>query len=115
MASRPRRAVNKSPAHASTAPIGESNPGLRGEGYALLYTPTGRKLDVQLDKLGFAKASASWFDPHDGKASAIGTFENKGVREFTPPDHGEMLDWVLVLEDASRPYPAPGTSTSNRP
>ena len=54
----------------------KTTPALRGEGYALLYTPTGRKLDVQLDKLGFAKAGASWFDPRDGKATAIGTFEN---------------------------------------
>jgi hypothetical protein len=28
---------------------------------------------------------------------------------FNPPDPGEMLDWVLVLDDASRNYPAPGT------
>jgi inosine-uridine nucleoside N-ribohydrolase len=31
---------------------------LRGKDRALIYTPTGRKLDVQLDKLGFANARA---------------------------------------------------------
>ena len=31
-----------------------------------------------------------------------------GEREFTPPEPGEMLDWVLVLDDESKQYPAPG-------
>ena len=44
-----------------------------------------------------------------GGATAIGTFPNTGERAFTPPDAGEMLDWVLVLDDAARGYPAPGT------
>jgi len=26
----------------------------------------------------------------------------------TLPDPGEMIDWVLVLDDASRNYPEPG-------
>jgi hypothetical protein len=32
----------------------------------------------------------------------------QGEREFTPPDPGEMLDWVLVLDDAAKQYPPPG-------
>ena len=32
-----------------------------------------------------------------------------GEREFTPPDNGEQLDWVLVLDDATLNYPAPGS------
>ncbi len=31
-----------------------------------------------------------------------------GTREFNPPDPGEGLDWVLVLDDASKDYPPPG-------
>jgi hypothetical protein len=40
----------------------------------------------------------------------IGTFPNGGEREFIPPSKGEMLDWVLVLDDASKNYPEPGTA-----
>jgi hypothetical protein len=31
-----------------------------------------------------------------------------GDREFTPPANGEMIDWVLVLDDAAKNYPPPG-------
>ena len=52
---------------------------------------------------------AWWYNTRDGRAEAIGTFSRKGQREFVPPSAGEMLDWVLVLDDASRGYPPPGT------
>ncbi len=52
------------------------------------------------------KVKAWWFNPRDGKAAAIGTFDNKGRREFAPPTPGELLDWVLVLDDAAKKYPA---------
>jgi hypothetical protein len=76
--------------------------------YAMVYAPVGRKFSVNMDKITGAQVKAWWFNPRDGKASAIGTFENKGVREFTPPDYGEMSDWVLVLDDLSKGFPAPG-------
>jgi hypothetical protein len=52
---------------------------------------------------------AWWFNPRDGTAKEIAVFENKDVREFTPPDYGEMIDWVLVLDDATKKYPPPGS------
>jgi len=76
--------------------------------YAMVYAPVGRKFKVHMDKIAGAKVKAWWFNPRDGKASAIGEFENQGEREFTPPDQGEMLDWVLVLDDAAKKYPPPG-------
>jgi len=76
--------------------------------YAMVYAPVGRPFKVRLDGIKGAKVRAWWFNPRNGEATAIGTFENKGAREFTPPDKGEMLDWVLVLDDASMKYPAPG-------
>jgi len=72
---------------------------LRGEGYALAYTPTGRTLEIQLGKIPGAQVKASWFNPRTGEASAIGEFENRGRRSFDPP--GEETagnDWVLVLD-----------------
>ena len=76
--------------------------------YAMVYAPIGRKFKVRMDVIKGPRVKAWWFDPRDGKAKAIGTFDNQGEREFTPPDYGEMLDWVLVLDDAAKKYPAPG-------
>ena len=75
--------------------------------YAMVYAPVGRKFSVHLDKIRGANIRAWWFNPRDGSARPIGTFENKGEREFAPPDVGELLDWVLVLDDASKDYPLP--------
>jgi hypothetical protein len=30
------------------------------------------------------------------------------TQRFTPPDKGEMLDWVLVLDDSAKNCPPPG-------
>jgi len=76
--------------------------------YAMVYAPVGRSFKVRMDIIRGAPVRAWWFNPRDGKATAIGSFENQGVREFTPPDPGELLDWVLVLDDAARNYPTPG-------
>jgi hypothetical protein len=77
--------------------------------YAMVYAPVGRAFKVRMDKLSGTKVKAWWFNPRDGKAIAAGSFDNKGEREFIPPDQGEMLDWVLVLDDESKHFPVPGT------
>jgi len=78
--------------------------------YAMVYVPIGRTFKVRMDKITGANVKAWWFNPRDGKAAAIGEFPNTGEREFSPPDKGEMIDWVLVLDDAGKNYPAPGAS-----
>ncbi len=77
--------------------------------YAMVYAPVGRPFTVRMDAIKGDKVKAWWFNPRDGKATAIGTFANQGQRKFSPPDAGEFLDWVLVLDDAARKYPAPGS------
>jgi len=62
-----------------------------------------------MGKISGGTVTAWWFDPRTGKASKLGTFNNSGEREFTPPEPGEMLDWVLVLDDESKHFPPPGT------
>jgi len=76
--------------------------------YAFVYAPVGRPFSVRMDAIKGPKAKAWWFDPRTGKADAIGEFETKGERRFTPPAPGELLDWVLVLDDAAKNYPPPG-------
>jgi hypothetical protein len=76
--------------------------------FAMVYAPVGRPFAVDMSKLKGAHVKAWWFNPRNGAAVAIGVFPNQGQRMFTPPDAGEMLDWVLVLDDASKGYSAPG-------
>ncbi len=76
--------------------------------YAMVYAPIGRAFTVRMEKITGPKVKAWWFNPRDGTATAIGTFDNRGERTFTPPNPGEMLDWVLVLDDEAKQFPPPG-------
>ena len=77
--------------------------------YAMVYAPLGRTFSVRGDMLRCDRVKAWWFDPRSGKARKIGKFDNDGsCLTFTPPAAGEAIDWVLVLDDALRRYPAPG-------
>lgn len=76
--------------------------------YAMVYVPVGRRFSVRMDVIKGAKVKAWWFNPRTGKARALGVFPNAGVRTFDTPAPGEYTDWVLVLDDVSRHYPAPG-------
>lgn len=76
--------------------------------YAMVYVPVGRPVTVRMDKIKGARVKAWWYNPRDGKATTIGTFNNQGERQFTPPLPGELMDWVLVLDDAAKKYLPPG-------
>ena len=76
--------------------------------YAMVYVPSGRPFTARTSVIAGPKVKAWWFNPRTGTASAIGEFANTGQREFEPPEPGELLDWVLVLDDAARGYGTPG-------
>ncbi len=76
--------------------------------YAMVYAPVGRAFKVHMEKITGAQVKAWWFNPRDGSAKLLGEFPNTGEREFLSPDKGEHLDWVLVLDDAAKNFPAPG-------
>jgi len=79
--------------------------------YAMVYAPIGRPFSVRMNKINGSKVKAWWFNPRNGEAQSIGEFPNTGDRQFDPPNSGEMLDWILVLDDASRRYLPPGRSS----
>lgn len=83
--------------------------------YAMVYAPVGRQFKVRMDVIQGAPVKAWWFNPRDGRATLIGEFPNTGERAFTPPDPGEHLDWVLVLDDAAKGYPPPGGPNPAQP
>jgi hypothetical protein len=79
----------------------------RGDGYAWIYSPQGRKFTVQMDKLPGARVKAWWYNPRTGDVTDAGEFDAKGTHEFTCPAEGFGADWVLGLDDASKTFPKP--------
>lgn len=81
----------------------------RGEDYLLVYAPTGRSFTLLHGRITGAAIRAWWFDPRTGQAREIGRFANAGTQAFDPPgEEGRGNDWLLVVDDASRGYAAPG-------
>jgi Putative collagen-binding domain of a collagenase len=81
--------------------------------YAFIYTATGSKMKIRMvdrmyEKLSGTTIRAYWFDPRLGTSTLIGEFPKAASRDFTPPSTGIGNDWVLVLDDAAKKFPAPG-------
>jgi hypothetical protein len=70
--------------------------------YAMIYVPVGRTFGVRLSKVNSAKVQASWYNPRTGEFTVLGEYPNTGDREFLSPTPGETLDWILVLDGATR-------------
>jgi hypothetical protein len=71
----------------------------RGPDYAMVYTYTGRTMEVNMGKISGKQVKASWYSPRDGGTTEIGTFENQGRQRFDPPGAPENgNDWVLMLD-----------------
>ena len=78
--------------------------------YAMVYTELGEPFTVDLSALSGDEVRAWWFDVRSGRSFEIGRFPKQGSRRFVPPTSGRGNDWVLVLDDCSKAYPAPGLS-----
>ncbi len=77
--------------------------------YAFVYIPASRTFTVHMNKIAGATARAWWFNPRTGAATRLGEFAHSGdvARQFAPPDLGENIDWVLVLDNVEARYPSP--------
>lgn len=91
--------------------------------WAMYYVTSGQPLTPNLLDLKGPKINAWWFNPRDGQtydnagqptAGPFGQFDNTVKKlVFDPPGRpGAGNDWVLVLDQASRAYPAPGRMTA---
>lgn len=76
--------------------------------YAMIYLPTGKSITVDISNFP-KQIVAWWFNPKGANIQKIGIFENKGSMEFTTPTIGFGNDWVLIIDDATKNYPAPST------
>jgi hypothetical protein len=88
----------------------------RGESgdYAFVYLPAGQtKVTVNTGKLSGTSLTAWWYDPRTGTAAKIDTAAKAATRDFTvPPADAKTpeanADWVLVVDDSSKNFAAPG-------
>ncbi|QKZ12996.1 glycoside hydrolase family 140 protein [Spirosoma sp. KUDC1026] len=78
----------------------------RGNDYAFIYSTVGKPFTVNPGKISGRSVTATWFDPRTGKTQPAGTFDNQQPKQFSPPSKGYGQDWVLVLDDADKNYPA---------
>ena len=79
----------------------------RGRDYLFVYSAVGKPFTVRLGKISGTALRATWFDPRTGNVEPIGTIDNAGTRLFSPPRAGYGQDWVLILDDDAKAYPAP--------
>ena len=80
----------------------------RGDGYAFVYSPQGRKFTLKLGVISGDRVKATWFNPRTGATQEMAELVNRGEREFVCPAEGFGADWVLIVDDAGRKFPAPG-------
>ena len=73
--------------------------------YAFVYIPSGKPVEINLNLLTADILSVGWYDPRTGTLRHLEEIPCCGIRAFAPPSMGP--DWVLVLDDASKNYPAP--------
>jgi hypothetical protein len=75
--------------------------------YAMIYLPQNKPVTLNLTPLTGETKKSWWYNPRTGKAIAGTILKNKTTETFTPPPTGN--DWILVIDDASRNYTAPGS------
>ncbi|MBD0254595.1 MAG: glycoside hydrolase family 140 protein [Cytophagales bacterium] len=93
----------------------DGTPGKNDATYVMVYLPVGRSLNVNTAVIPGKRLRAWWYDPRHGAAIPLGESDNKGQMEAewnTLPWHnGAGPDWVMVIDDASKGYPPPGSKS----
>jgi hypothetical protein len=90
-----------------------------GGSYAFIYLPAGKSsVKVQTGKLLGTMLRGWWYNPRTGEATRIGEFARGDSRNFVIPTAPSTAstsapaapetDWVLVLDDVTKNYDAPG-------
>ena len=79
----------------------------RGKDYIFVYSVQGKKFTLQTGRISGNDINTYWFNPRNGELSSNGRVPKKAQTEFIPPTSGYGQDWVLIVDDASKNYPAP--------
>ena len=74
--------------------------------YAMIYLPENKPVTIDVSKISGTKKSAWWYNVKTGKATKIDMQQSTDKNIFIPPNYNK--DWVLVIDDASKHFKAPG-------
>ena len=86
--------------------------------YIFAYFPVLKYFGINTSIIPSSTLRAWWYNPRNGESRLIGALKNDG--DFSPktdqlPQASEGgPDWILVIDDASKGYPAPGRNLQNR-
>lgn len=80
--------------------------GDRDATYILTYLSASCNITLNTSVIAGEQINLYWFDPRTGKTEVI-TKKTANPGELTIPSRGDDLDWVLVVEDASKKYKLP--------
>jgi hypothetical protein len=75
--------------------------------FAAAFVPDRRTIQVAMGQVSGATVQAWWYSIATGVATSAGSYPASGTSSFTSPDGN---GWVLVLDDASRGFSAPGSA-----
>jgi len=75
--------------------------------WAMVYVPDCQKVTVDLAQLAPARVKATYYNPRSGESIGGGEVEGKKEQAFQPPFDPNGRDWVVLLDDPSKNYPAP--------
>lgn len=78
--------------------------------YAMIYFPTGKTIELNVDELEGKEFTTWWFDPRTGISIEGKILESIGSVSITPPSKGIGHDWVLVIDAMKSDFPIPGQS-----
>lgn len=76
--------------------------------YLMVYFPEGKTATIHTASLPGKKIRLSWFNPRTGKTEATWKTPHAGTVTLTPPTTGGTNDWVLVADNTSSRFKAPG-------
>ena len=78
----------------------------QGDGYAFIYLPSNHEVIVEFRHIKGDAFKTWWYNPRTGEAVFIKDITGQPRESFRVPVTG--VDWVLVIDDASRNFPEPG-------
>jgi hypothetical protein len=78
----------------------------QGDGYAFIYLPSNFEVIVEFFYIKGETFRTWWYNPRTGEATFIKEITGHPREAFRVPVGG--VDWVLVIDDASRNFPEPG-------
>lgn len=93
----------------------DGTPGRNDATYLMAYFPEYRSVTLATRVIAGPELRGWWFNPRVGQAAALGTLRKGPTMEFTPPTQAAGDDWVLVLDDATSGYSAPGATPLSPP